>query len=60
MKLFNLLYQLLHGKRGDIGYSYIIMIVLGIIGIILILFIFRGGFSSLGDKILSMLNQTQP
>jgi len=52
--------KLKFGKRGDIGYSYIIMIVLGIIGIIFILYIFKGGFGSVGDKILGLLNTTKP
>jgi ABC-type lipoprotein release transport system permease subunit len=52
--------KLLKIKKGDIGYSYIIMIVLGIIGIIFILFIFRGSFGGLGNKILGLLNQTSP
>lgn len=52
--------KLRFGKRGDIGYSYIIMIVLGIIGIIFILWIFRGGFTPLGGKLLGLLNQTTP
>ncbi|HKZ49805.1 MAG TPA: hypothetical protein VJ110_02270 [Candidatus Nanoarchaeia archaeon] len=47
-------------KKGDIGYAYIIMIVLGIIGIILILFILRGGFGQLSVKLLGLLNQTAP
>lgn len=46
-------------KKGDLSYSYIVMIVLGIIGIILILFIFSGGFGQLSDKVLGLLNQTQ-
>jgi hypothetical protein len=50
----------LFGKKGDIGYAYIIMIVLGILGIVLILFIFRGGFGQLGEKLLGLLNQTAP
>lgn len=47
-------------KKGDIGYSYIIMIVLGIIGAILVLWIYKGGFGQLGEKALGFLNQTQP
>lgn len=47
-------------KRGDIGYAYIIMIILGIVGIIFVLFIFKGGIGQLGEKILSLGNQTQP
>jgi hypothetical protein len=47
-------------KRGDIGYAYIIMIVLGILGIIFILVIFRSGIGELGTKILALGNQTQP
>lgn len=49
-----------NGKKGDIGYSYIIMIVLGIIGIILILYIFRGSFGQLGDKLTALLSQAKP
>ena len=52
--------NLLKIKRGDIGYSYIIMIVLGIIGIIFVLYIFKGGFGGIGAKVLGLLNQTQP
>ena len=52
--------NLLRSKKGDIGYAYIIMIVIGIIGIIFVLLIFRGGVSSLADKILALGNQTQP
>ncbi len=58
MMLYKLL-EFLRNKKGDIGYSYIIMIVLGILGIILVLFIFRGGFGQIGDKLVGMLNQTR-
>ena len=58
MILLNLL-EFLRNKKGDIGYSYIIMIVLGILGIVLVLFIFKGGFGQIGDKLVGMLNQTK-
>ncbi len=57
--MLNLL-QFLKNKKGDIAYSYIIMIVLGIIGIIFILWIARGSISSLFDKTLTIGNQTTP
>ncbi|MEM4713988.1 MAG: hypothetical protein QXQ79_00370 [Candidatus Nanoarchaeia archaeon] len=54
MKLFNI-----KSKKADIGYSYIIMIVLGIIGIILILFILKGGLGESFGKLFSLFNQTK-
>jgi hypothetical protein len=36
------------------------MIVLGILGIIFVLLIFKGGVGELGEKILALGNQTQP
>ncbi|MEM2873913.1 MAG: hypothetical protein QW063_00435 [Candidatus Nanoarchaeia archaeon] len=48
-------------KKGiEIGLSYIIMIALGVIGIILVLWIFRGGFSEVSAKLIALLNQTKP
>jgi len=47
-------------KKGDIGYSYILMIVLGILGLILVLYIWKGGFGPVSNKLLNALNQTQP
>ena len=58
--MLNLLRYLLKNKKGDISYSYIIMIVLGIIGIIFILWIFRGSIGQLGEKALVIGNQTMP
>ncbi|MCX6774777.1 MAG: hypothetical protein NTY99_01660 [DPANN group archaeon] len=58
--MLNLLKYLLKNKKGDIEYSYIIMIVLGIIGIIFILWIFRGSISQLSDKALIIGNQSAP
>ena len=60
MMLAKILFEMLKGKKGDIGYAYIIMIVLGILGIILILWIFKGGFGQLEFKTVGLLNQTQP
>lgn len=57
---FNELLKFFRSKRGDIGYSYIIMIIIGIIGLILILYIWKGGFGTAGGKLLGLLNQTQP
>jgi len=47
-------------KKGDIGYSYILMIAIGIIGLILILYIWRGGFGPVSGKLLGLVNQSQP
>ncbi len=49
---------MIKGKKGDIWYGYIIMIILGIIGILFVLWIFRGSFSPLSSKLLALLNQT--
>jgi hypothetical protein len=56
--LNKLLSELNKCKKGDIGYSYLIMIVLGVLGIILILAVWKGGFGQLGEKILLLGNQT--
>jgi hypothetical protein len=58
--MLNLLRYLLKGKKGDIAYSYIIMIVLGILGIIFILWIYRGSIGPLGEKVLAIGNQAAP
>ena len=47
-------------RKGELEYSYIIMIVLGVIGIILILYIFRESFGQLGDKLTALLSQAKP
>jgi len=47
-------------KKGIEWWGYLLMIVLGIIGIILIVFIFTGGFRQLGDISVGLLNQTPP
>jgi len=59
-KLVSFIECLFKSRKGDIAYAYIIMIVLGILGIILVLFIFRGGFNPLGEKVLLLGNQTAP
>jgi|GEM_PF-2454464 hypothetical protein len=49
----------LRSRKGiELGYAYIIMIVLGIIGILLIYFIVKGGFSAGSSKLLALFNQT--
>ena len=45
-------------KKGIEWWGYLLMIVLGIIGIILVVFIFGGGFGQLGDISLGFLKQT--
>ncbi|MGC8941009.1 MAG: hypothetical protein ACP5JY_03170 [Candidatus Nanoarchaeia archaeon] len=46
-------------KKGiEIGYAYIIMIVLGVIGFLIIYAILKGGFGAGSSKLLSIFNQT--
>jgi len=52
---------MIKGKKGvELGFAYAIMIILGIIGIILVLWIFRDSISGLWDKLAGMLEQAKP
>jgi len=44
---------------AELGMGYIIMIVLGIIGIILILYFFKESILGVGDRLVAMLGQAK-